>query len=289
MITLTLLAALLIVVFVTARGPVLEALEDFFRGVRDLGLWGNVAVVGLFALAALSPLPVYAVLILASGFTWGWAGGALTAFVGATLWGMLFGVVVRFVAYEPALALVKDVRLLQAIDAALSDSDNALKFMILVRWTPAPFWVVNTITALTETPFWMYAVGFLAGETPNVVVLAAAGSFFSSIHDVFSGKTNWLQLTVLVLTIAIGIIIAPILAWYTRREFLRLGIDIAHSGDRDDHSSSSGSSTRASATSTATSTATHSTATHSTATATGRVDIDATHTSSVIRSDPLNP
>ena len=217
--------ALFLIIWFASK-PTLEALEDAFEGVRNMRLWGHVVVVGLFALAAFSPLPVYAILILASGFPWGFVLGAVTAWVGAMTWGHFFGILVRYGLFERAHAFIHDVRLLEAVNMALSSGGRALKFMTIVRWTPAPFWTVNTVLALTETPFWMYTVGFVLGETPNIVVLALAGSQFSSVGAVFRGETTVLQVVVFFVTIGISVIVAPILAVYTRREFRRIGINI---------------------------------------------------------------
>ena len=92
---------------------------------------------------------------------------------------------------------------LEAINAKLSDSGIVLAS--LLRLSPIPFTVLNTIFAMARFPFVKYLVGTLLGMVPRTVFLVYIGRSFThvdTITDLESSASTWFVLFLAFLSFA---------------------------------------------------------------------------------------
>lgn len=157
--------ALLVVAALVVMGRQLSAqLPRLTAAVNALGVWGPIAFIAAYAVAAVAFVPA-SLLTLGAGALFGVVRGTLYVFVGATLGAFASFLIARYVARDwVATRVQRDPRFV-AIDAAIAAQGR--KVVFLLRLSPViPFNVLNYALGLTQvraSDFLLASVGMIPG------------------------------------------------------------------------------------------------------------------------------
>jgi uncharacterized membrane protein YdjX (TVP38/TMEM64 family) len=157
--------------------PVKETLARFAEWVRDLGWWGPVVFVIVYALACL--IIPGSVLSLGAGFAFGVVLGTVAVSLGSvTTASLAFGLArTLFRGWVEARVAVSPR--FRAIDQAVAE--NGFKIVLLTRLSPVfPFLLLNYAFGLTRVRFRDYFFASWVGMLPGTVLYVYLGS---AIHD----------------------------------------------------------------------------------------------------------
>lgn len=188
------------------------ALPGAVAYIRELGVWGGVAFVGLYAVAAVAMAPG-SILTLAAGAIFGLGMGVFWVFLGATLGAALAFLVARYVARGWVERRIAGSPRFAAVDRAIGRDGR--KIVFLLRLSPLfPFNLMNYGLGLTRVRFMDYVVASLGmlpgtllyvyyGKVAGDVASAAAGAGAAS-----RGVGYWLVLALgLLATIAVTTVV----------------------------------------------------------------------------------
>ena len=181
--------------------------------VRDLGAWGPVAFVFLYAAAVVAFVPA-APLTLAAGAIFGLARGVVWVFVAATLGSALAFLVARYVARGAVERRLTGNRF-AAIDRAVAAEGR--KVVFLLRLSPVfPFTLLNYVLGLTRVGFADYMLGAF-GMIPGTILYVYYGTLAGNVlalaggAPVEKGAGYWTVLAIgLVATIAVTTVVTRI-------------------------------------------------------------------------------
>jgi uncharacterized membrane protein YdjX (TVP38/TMEM64 family) len=152
------------------------ALPGAVASIRDLGVWGGVAFVALYGVAAVAMAPG-SILTLAAGAIFGLGWGVLWVFLGATLGASLAFLVARYVARGWVEQRIASSPRFAAVDRAIGRDGR--KIVFLLRLSPIfPFNALNYGLGLTRVRFLDYvvaSVGMLPGSLLYVYYGRVAG------------------------------------------------------------------------------------------------------------------
>jgi len=179
--------------------------------VDGLGLWGPVALVGLYIVACVLFVPG-SILTLGAGAVFGVVTGTVAVFTGATLGACAAFLVGRHFAREWIAAKVEGNPRFAAIDRAVGR--EGLKIVLLTRLSPVfPFNLLNYAYGLTGVTFRDYLVGSL-GMLPGTLMYVYLGSIGSDLATgaAGAGETGqaWLKGVGLVATIVVTLYVTRI-------------------------------------------------------------------------------
>lgn len=182
---LVLLAVLLLGGVVVAWRVGLPEQEELRRGLDGLGAWGPVLFVFLYALVTLAPLPK-AVLAVAAGILFGFAGGVALVMLGA-----MIGAVAAF-AIGRKLGREAVQRFTGSRVARLDDllTRRGLLAVLTLRLIPVvPFTALNYSAGLTGLPLGTYVLGTAIGILPGTLAYVALGSYGTDALNEFGLRT----------------------------------------------------------------------------------------------------
>jgi uncharacterized membrane protein YdjX (TVP38/TMEM64 family) len=188
------------------------ALPDAVTWIRELGVWGGVAFVGLYAVAAVAMAPG-SILTLAAGAIFGLALGVFWVFIGATLGAALAFLVARYVARGWVEGRIAGSPRFAAVDRAIGRDGR--KIVFLLRLSPLfPFNLMNYGLGLTRVRFVDYvvaSVGMLPGTLLYVYYGKVAGDVASAAAGAGAasrGVGYWLVLALgLAATVAVTTVV----------------------------------------------------------------------------------
>ena len=162
-------------------------LPAFTAWVKSLGLWGPVAFIGGYALAAVLLMPCF-LLTFAAGALWGVRLGVLFVMLGASLGAvaaflcgryLVRGLVQNYVDRHPRLA---------AIDRAVES--EGLRLVLLLRLSPVvPFILLNYVLGVSRLRLRDF-VGGLIGMLPTVAMYVYTGMVAGDIASLAAGDTR---------------------------------------------------------------------------------------------------
>ena len=183
------------------------------RWVDDLGAWGPLAFVVLYALAVVAFVPA-APLTLAAGAIFGLAKGVVYVFVAATLGSALAFLVARYAA-RAAVERRLAANRFAAIDRAVAAEGR--KIVFLLRLSPVfPFTLLNYVLGLTRVGFADYMLGAF-GMIPGTILYVYYGTLAGNVlalaggAPVEKGAGYWTVLAIgLVATIAVTTVVTRI-------------------------------------------------------------------------------
>jgi uncharacterized membrane protein YdjX (TVP38/TMEM64 family) len=205
------LAAAVAAIALFGRG-VADRLPEFAAWVKSLGVWGPVAFIAGYGLAALVFAPAF-LLTIAAGAIWGLRFGILYVIAGATLGAVLAffaaryfvrGLVEHYVLRQPRLA---------AIDRAVEA--EGLRLVFLLRLSPVVSYVLlNYVLGISRVRFRDYLAGSV-GMVPTITAYVYAGKMAGDLASIAGGTATprgplWLVLVglglvaTLVATILVG-------------------------------------------------------------------------------------
>jgi len=186
----------------------------FAEWVESLGVWGPVAFIGGYALAAVAFIPG-SILTLAGGAIFGLAKGTLYVFLGASLGATLSFLIARYVARGAIEKRIEGNAKFASIDSAVAG--QGLKITALLRLSPVfPFNLLNYGLGLTRvrlTDYVLACFGMLPGTFLYVYYGKALGSLAAVAGgaEIERGAKDWALLGVgLAATVAVTVVVTRI-------------------------------------------------------------------------------
>jgi uncharacterized membrane protein YdjX (TVP38/TMEM64 family) len=179
---LAVVAALIIAVLFGRQASTL--LLPFAEWVRSLGVWGPLAYIGGYTIAAVFLLPAF-LLTVAAGALWGFTFGLLYAMAGATVGASCAFLAGRHLVRRFVENYVNQHPTLAAIDRAV-EAEGA-RLVLLVRMSPAvPYVLLNYVLGISRLPFRDHLIG-LIGMTPIAAMYVYAGKVAGDLALLASG------------------------------------------------------------------------------------------------------
>ncbi|MBK8004757.1 MAG: TVP38/TMEM64 family protein [Gemmatimonadetes bacterium] len=167
-----LLAGTILVLLLLAWREVRPLLPSLPARVAALGLWGPVAVAGLYALLAVALVPGL-LLTLAAGVLFGVGVGSVVVFVGATTGAALSFLIARYLARDAVSRVAARYPRFAAVDRAIGA--DGLRIVLLLRMSPLfPFVLLNYGLGLTTVRFRDFVLGSV-GMVPLIVLYVYLG------------------------------------------------------------------------------------------------------------------
>ena len=167
-----LLAGTILVLLLLAWRELRPLLPSLPARVAALGLWGPVAVAGLYALLAVALVPGL-LLTLAAGVLFGVGVGSVVVFVGATSGAALSFLIARYLARDAVSRVAARYPRFAAVDRAIGA--DGLRIVLLLRMSPLfPFVLLNYGLGLTTVRFRDFVVGSV-GMVPLIVLYVYLG------------------------------------------------------------------------------------------------------------------
>lgn len=198
--------AVMILAKVFGAGEHLKALQGW---ISELGFWGPLVFILLYAVATVAALPG-SVMSVFAGAVFGPVLGVAVVIFGATLGASLAFLVARYFARGAVAAWLSTKEKFRQLDE-LTGKQGAI-MVAVTRLVPLfPFNLLNYGFGLTRVPFWTY-VGwsFLCMLPGTVLYVVGASAVTEAIAD---GRIPW----VLVFVVAAILLIITFLARIARR------------------------------------------------------------------------
>ena len=163
---------------VAARLPLLAS------WVQSLGVWGPLAFIGIYTVAAVLLVPAFP-LTIAAGALWGFTLGIVYVMTGAAAGAILAFFSGRYLARQFVEAYVARHPRLGAIDRAVES--EGVRLVFLLRLSPLiPFNLLNYVLGISRVRFRDY-VGGLAGMLPAVSMYVYAGKVAGDLASLAGG------------------------------------------------------------------------------------------------------
>jgi uncharacterized membrane protein YdjX (TVP38/TMEM64 family) len=190
-----LLLAAVVTVMILAKvfgaGEYLKALQGW---IRDLGFWGPLVFIFLYAVATVAALPG-SVMSVFAGAVFGPVIGVAVVIFGATLGAGLAFLVARYFARDAVAGWLSTKEKFRQLDD-LTEKQGAI-MVAVTRLVPLfPFNLLNYGFGLTRVPFWTY-VGwsFLCMLPGTVLYVVGASAVTEAIAE---GRVPWVLVFVVV-------------------------------------------------------------------------------------------
>jgi len=162
-------------------------LPTFAAWVQSLGVWGPLAFVVGYGIAAVLLIPAV-LLTLAGGALFGFRRGVVYVALGATLGATLAFFTARYLVRQFVEAHVNRHPRLAAIDRAVESEGARLVF--LLRLSPiVPFVFLNYVLGVSRIRFRDYIAG-TAGMLPAVAAYVYAGKFAGDLATLATGAAT---------------------------------------------------------------------------------------------------
>jgi uncharacterized membrane protein YdjX (TVP38/TMEM64 family) len=162
-------------------------LPAFAAWVRSLGVWGPLAFVGGYTVAAVFLLPAF-LLTLAAGALWGFGLGVVYAMAGASFGASCAFLAARHLVRRLVERYVDRHPTLAAIDRAVESEGARLVF--LLRLSPAvPYVLLNYVLGISHLRFRDYLIG-LIGMTPTAAMYVYVGKVAGDIAVLATGAAT---------------------------------------------------------------------------------------------------
>jgi uncharacterized membrane protein YdjX (TVP38/TMEM64 family) len=199
-------------------------LLPFTSWVKSLGVWGPVAFIGGYTVAAVCLLPAF-LLTLAAGALWGFTLGLVYAMAGATVGASCAFLAGRHLVRRFVEQYVNRHPTLAAIDRAVESEGARLVF--LLRLSPAvPYVLLNYVLGISRLPFRDHAIGLL-GMTPTAAMYVYAGKVAGDLAVLASGAAapKGAAYYVLLTSGLIATVVATVLVTRAARRALQQSVD----------------------------------------------------------------
>ena len=198
------------------------ALPAFSEWVKSLGVWGPLAFIGGYALAAVLLMPCF-LLTLTAGALWGVRAGVVYVMIGASLGAVTAFLCARYLVRGLVQVYVDRHPRMAAVDRAVES--EGLRLVFLLRLSPVvPYILLNYVLGVSRLRFRDY-VGGLVGMLPTIAMYVYAGKVAGDLAALFSGDARpkgaayYAMLTFgLVTTVAATVLVARTAARSVQRE-----------------------------------------------------------------------
>jgi uncharacterized membrane protein YdjX (TVP38/TMEM64 family) len=200
-------------------------LPAFSAWVKALGVWGPVAFIAGYSVAAVLLLPCF-LLTLTAGALWGVRAGVLYVLIGASLGATIAFLCARYLVRGLVQVYVDRHPRLAAVDRAVES--EGLRLVFLLRLSPVvPYILLNYVLGISRLRFRDY-VGGLVGMLPTIVMYVYAGKVAGDLAALVSGGARpagavyYAMLTLgLVTTIIASVLVARTAARSVQRQVQR--------------------------------------------------------------------
>ena len=164
-----------------------QRLPEFVTWVRSLGVWGPVAFIAGYGVAAVVLAPAF-LLTIAAGAIWGVRLGIVYVTVGATLGAILAFVAARYFVRGLVEHYVVRHPRLAAIDRAVEAEGFRLVF--LLRLSPVVSYVLlNYVLGISRVRFREYVAGTM-GMLPTIIAYVYAGRVAGDLASIAGGAAT---------------------------------------------------------------------------------------------------
>jgi uncharacterized membrane protein YdjX (TVP38/TMEM64 family) len=182
------LAALVVIALAAVFGRrAIDVLPAFSEWVKSLGVWGPLAFIGGYALAAVLLMPCF-LLTLSAGAIWGLRAGVLYVMIGASLGAIIAFLCARYLVRSLVQVYVDRHPRMAAVDRAVES--EGLRLVFLLRLSPVvPYILLNYVLGISRLRFRDY-VGGLTGMLPTVAMYVYAGKVAGDLAQLFSGDAR---------------------------------------------------------------------------------------------------
>ncbi len=182
-------------------------LQDALDWIRNQGIFGVGAFIGLYIAAAVAFLPG-SVLTLGAGAIFGVVQGTIYVFVGATLGATAAFLVGRYVARSWISKKIEGNTKFASIDRAVGK--EGFKIVLLTRLSPVfPFNLLNYAMGLTSVSLKDYVFASV-GMLPGTIMYVYIGSLAGDIGSGASTAQTILKVVGLIATVVVTIFVTRI-------------------------------------------------------------------------------
>jgi len=170
--------------------------------------------IALFSFALTLAIPVVAPLSVVGGFLFGVFFGSLYASISSTFGSVIYYLVVRFFLANMVKGKYQD-RLTQFNQQI---NQYGYTYLLTMQWlTIFPFFIINTLAALAQVPFFTFLWTTIVGGLPFIVIFALAGKELGSIKNI--GDILSLEVVLLFVLLALLALVPMLIQkWRTRKE-----------------------------------------------------------------------
>ena len=196
----------------------------FTTWVQSLGVWGPLAFIGGYTVAAVFMLPAF-LLTLAAGALWGFGLGLLYTMMGAAVGASCAFLAARHIVRRFVEQYVNRHPMLAAIDRAV-EAEGA-RLVLLLRLSPAvPYVLLNYVLGISRLPFRDHAIG-LVGMIPTASMYVYAGKVAGDLAALASGAASprGTAYYVLLTSGLVATILATVLVTRAAKRALRQSVD----------------------------------------------------------------
>jgi uncharacterized membrane protein YdjX (TVP38/TMEM64 family) len=161
-------------------------LPEFAAWVKDLGVWGPVAFIAGYAVAAVVLAPAF-LLTLTAGAIWGMT-GVVYVMIGATLGAVVAFLMARYLLRRFVEGFVLRHPRLAAIDRAVEH--EGFRLILLLRLSPVVAYVLlNYVLGISRVRFRDYLAGSI-GMIPTATAYVYAGKVAGDVVSIAGGAAT---------------------------------------------------------------------------------------------------
>jgi uncharacterized membrane protein YdjX (TVP38/TMEM64 family) len=161
-------------------------LPEFAAWVKDLGVWGPVAFIAGYAVAAVVLAPAF-LLTLTAGAIWGMT-GVVYVMIGATLGAVVAFLMARYLLRRFVEGFVLRHPRLAAIDRAVEH--EGFRLIFLLRLSPVVAYVLlNYVLGISRVRFRDYLAGSI-GMIPTATAYVYAGKVAGDVVSIAGGAAT---------------------------------------------------------------------------------------------------
>lgn len=165
----------------------LKTSSDFFKQFLEKNYWNAVGIyIGIYAILVAVGVPSVAPLTLLGGFLFGVLSGAAYAVISGTIGSL---VTFLFIRYLFGAVLQKRYKeRLQRFNKQIQE--HGVNYLLMLHFlSVVPYFVINSLAALTNISFWTFLWTTVIGSIPLALIYSFAGLQLSNIEsarDIFS-------------------------------------------------------------------------------------------------------
>lgn len=198
-----LLAAVIAIIFISAKLGVGDKLGDLHVWIRSLGVLGPLAFMVIYAAATVAALPGSA-LSIAAGALFGPVLGVITVIFSATLGASLAFLVSRYFARSSIEKWLEGSEKFRKLDELTARHGDIM--VAITRLVPLfPFNLLNYGFGLTSVTFRTYVVWSFVCMLPGTILYVVGSAAVA--EALREGKVPWLLIVVVVLILGIIIVL----------------------------------------------------------------------------------
>jgi len=165
----------------------LKEYSEHFKNFIDKYYWSSTLVfLSGYALLIALGFPSVGPLTLLGGFLFGFLPGALYSVIAGTLGSIVTFLVIRYIFGTGLQKKYQDK--LEKFNTQIHE--HGISYLLMLHFlTVIPYFVINSLAALTNVPFWTFLWTTIVGSIPMALIYSFAGLKLSEVErmkDIFS-------------------------------------------------------------------------------------------------------